>query len=81
MLVLMSIRQEHKPKSLSRISWAISVKTEVCLSDGREFGPIFSIAELLLSLQNTLTLNRSELHVCLDIRKWRAETSLVYLWV
>lgn len=68
MLLVMSIRQEHKPKSLSRISWATSVETEVCLSDGREFGPIFSRAELLLSLQNTLTLNRSEFHVCLDIK-------------
>lgn len=76
MLLLISIRQGHKPKSLSRRSWATSVKT-VHLADDREFGPIFPIAELLLSLQNTLKSNRSELHVCLDVSKSRAKTSLV----
>lgn len=53
-------KQEYKPKSLSGGNWATSMKTELCLPDGREFGPIFPIAELLLSLQNTLMLFQEE---------------------
>lgn len=62
MLLLMCVRQEHK--SLSRRSWSTSLKTELCLPAGREFGPILPTAEFLLSLQNTLKLKRSEIHVC-----------------
>lgn len=70
----------HLCENRSVLGWWQRIWPNVPYSRMSWFKLLNQDTELLLSLQNTLKSNRSELHVCLDIRKWREKVSLVCSW-